>query len=241
MCPARRLGGDVDPASPDDAGQLEFVVEQLGIGRPADVGVGTHHREAVGLVVDRLPVPDLGNIHVSPGQPLSHREGTLEVLLEGQEVPDLGRHRDRSHQRRHRQVNHRLLRRRLHQPPNQVESRLAAVDQRDHRRQGRMPTTVHPLLGSAQVQHTAPVVDDHRHPFGPDSGTNRCQLHRSPIIAWSRDVKGLPSRPPWSITRRPVCITASAQGHRDGDTGSRPAPAESLPRSPAAGIDRVCR
>ena len=87
---------------------------------------------------------------MSPGQPLGHGEGTFEVLLEGQEVPDLGRHRDRGHQRRHRQVKHRLLRRRLHQPPNQVEGRLAAVDQRHHRRQGRMRATRAPAVGRCQ-------------------------------------------------------------------------------------------
>ena len=55
------LPGDILAALADEKAEFELVIHHLGIARPQNILVVADHREAVGLVIDRLAVPDLRN------------------------------------------------------------------------------------------------------------------------------------------------------------------------------------
>ncbi|MNY14596.1 hypothetical protein D3C86_1477810 [compost metagenome] len=76
----RLLDRDVAAFLADDAGDLELVVELLGVRGPLDVHVGAHQRAIVALVVDGQLVPELGHLLAAP------LVAALGVGLEGQEV-----------------------------------------------------------------------------------------------------------------------------------------------------------
>jgi hypothetical protein len=96
------------------------------LGAWARVGVGPTIENRLALLVHGLLIPDGGDVHVPAGELFGYGERAFQVLLEGQKVPDLGRHGDRGQQRHRLPVHHRLLRCRLHQLRGQLEDRLAA-------------------------------------------------------------------------------------------------------------------
>ena len=75
------------PGTSDDAGELQLVVELLGVGRPRDLGAVADHRVGQALVVRRHLVPQVRQ--VGPAAEGLHRG--LGVALEGQEVAQRAR------------------------------------------------------------------------------------------------------------------------------------------------------
>ena len=86
-CSSASAGGDVAARPADDAGQLQLVVELLGVGRPGDLGAVADHGVRQALVVGRHLVPEVGQVR--PAAERLHRR--LGVALEGQEVAQRAR------------------------------------------------------------------------------------------------------------------------------------------------------
>jgi hypothetical protein len=133
---ARCRSIDVLAALAEENAELELVVEPLAIARPQHVGAGADDAEAVALVIDRLLVPDLGDLDLRRVEPLAAAEDghdrprIADMLLEHQEIPHLPRLRHRREQPRLVERDPPL--RLLHQAPGMVERRRAAIDQRQH-------------------------------------------------------------------------------------------------------------
>jgi hypothetical protein len=143
------------------------------------------------LLVDGLLIPDGGDVHVPAGELFGYGERAFQVLLEGQKVPDLGRHGHRGQQRHRLPVHHRLLRCRLHQLPGQLEDRSrrplinASIDAKA------ADSLFHALMDRAQIQQTALTVKDHRHQFTPVTSADRRQLHRFLLLLRHRKVRSM--------------------------------------------------
>ena len=111
------------------------------------------------------------------GELFGHGERAFQVLLEGQKVPDLGRHGDRGQQRTAdwstiassgaASTSCRASSRTVSLPLINASIDAKAAD-----------SPFHALMGRAQIQQTALTVKDHRHPFTPATSADRRQLHR---------------------------------------------------------------
>src|SRR5262249_10992802 len=88
---ARLCSGDVNASPADEHAELELVIENVGVTRPTDIGVGADHAEAIALVVDRLRIPNIRRQHDTAADVV--REGGRRIRLSGRHLakPPLAR------------------------------------------------------------------------------------------------------------------------------------------------------